>query len=265
MAERSLKDLFHRVIKVLPDSQELIVLHPEMSVSDAFDLMGENNINQVPIVAGHEVLGVFSYRSFATGIKNLPKNENNPLGLPVEEFIEDLRFARITDELNELIDEFNLKDAVLVGNEEKLQGIITTIDTLRYFYKVANPYVLLREIELAVRELIRASLVEENAVRDCIEKSLKRHYEDSGREPPASLEELTFHDYVMLLRFKGTWGYFQPTFGANSNLVYSKLAPLPELRNVVFHFKREVTVGEYELLRDVRDWLLKRIRKFEAS
>ena len=71
MKERSLKDLFHRVIQVLPDSQELIVFHPETTVDEVLDLMREKNINQVPVVAGHEVLGVFSYRSFAEGIKNL--------------------------------------------------------------------------------------------------------------------------------------------------------------------------------------------------
>ena len=68
----------------------------------------------------------------------------------------------------------------------------------------------------------------------------------------------------MILRFKGTWDKFSAAFGENSNIVYTKLEPLPELRNQVFHFKKEITIKEYEKMRDVRDWLLKRIKKFEA-
>jgi len=264
MKERTLKDIFHRVKQVLPESQKLVTFPPDKSVAEALEEMRAGNFSQVPVVEGNEVLGVFSYRSFAEGVIRLPSSERDPLSLPVEEFLEDLKYAQITDELTMLLDEFDLKDGVLVGSENRLQGIVTTIDTLRYFYGVASPYVLLREIELAIRELIRAS-VDEDELKDCINKSLKKHYEELGRLVPTSLEELSTNDYVMILRFGGTWDKFKTTFGGTNNLVYTKLKPLPELRNVVFHFKREITIEEYDSLRDVRDWLLKRIRKLEAS
>jgi len=264
MKERTLKDLFHRVKQVLPEAQDLVVFPPEKPVVEALAEMRKGNFSQIPVVEGKEVLGVFSHRSFAEGVTKLPKDERNPLSLPVEVFLEDLKYARITDELAALLDEFDVKEAVLVGSETQLQGIITTIDALRYFYGVASPYVMLREIELATRELIRVS-VDERELKDCIDKCLKKHYEDSGRSVPKCLEELSTNDYVMLLRFRGNWEKFKPAFGGNPNIVYAKLRPLPELRNVVFHFKREITIEEYDSLRDVRDWLLKRIRKVEAS
>ena len=188
----------------------------------------------------------------------------DPLSLPVTEFLEKLLFAQISDELTALLDEFDLRDAVLVGSDKHLQGIVTTIDALRYFYRVANPYVLVREIELAIRELIRAS-VDHDALMGCIDRSLKAHYVENKQEVPACLEDLTLSDYVMLLRYKDTWGNFKAAFGANSDLVYAKLRPLPELRNAVFHFKRELTADEYDQLRDLRDWLLNRVNLREAS
>ena len=264
MKERSLRDLFHLVKQVLPEEQELISVTPETTVSMALAEMSAKNLSQLPVVEGKEVLGVFSYRSFAEGMRKLAAKERDALSLPVEEFTEDLKFATIRDELTALLDEFDLKDAVLVGSEDRLQGIITTVDALRYFYKVASPYVLLREIELAIRGLIRASVSPED-LRECIDVTLTHLYVQNNQKVPCSLEEMSFNDYVGLLRYKGTWEKFRQAFGGTANTVYAKLQPLPELRNDVFHFRRELTVEEYEVLRETRDWLLKRIRKVEGG
>jgi CBS domain-containing protein len=264
MKGRSLRDLFHLVKQVVPEEQELVTFEPEKSVGEALTAMLERNLSQVPVVEGEEVLGVFSFRSFASGVQRLPVKEKEILDLPVEEFLEDLRFAHISDELPDLLDEFDIKDAVLVGAQERLQGIVTTFDALRYFYNVASPYVILREIELSIRELIRASVDQEQLV-SCIEKSLGKHYRDQNRDIPKVLEELTFNDYVTLVRFGGTWNLFRPAFGGTTNTTYTRLRDLPDLRNAVFHFKRDLTAGEYDTLRDCRDYLLRRIRKVEAS
>jgi len=264
MKERTLKDLFHRVKQVLPETQELLTFNPEKPVAEALAEMRKGNFSQVPVVEGNEVLGVFSYRSFAEEVTKLPKKERDLLSLPVEVFLEDLKYKQITDELAALLDEFDIKDAVLVGSENRLQGIVTTIDVLRYFYGVASPYVMLREIELATRELIR-SYVNEHELKECIDKCLQNKYEQIGRSVPTCLEELSTNDYATLIRFKDNWEKFKRAFGGNRNIVNAKLGQVPILRNVVFHFKREITIEEYDYLRDVRDWLLKRIRKVEAS
>lgn len=264
MNNRTLRDLFHRVKQVLPDEQDVTTFPPEFTVGEAFAEMNKRNISQVPIVENNEVLGVFSYRSFAEGMRKLPTKERDPLSLPVEVFLETISFANITDELEKLLDEFDAKDSVLVGSEERLQGIITSVDVLRYFYHVANPYVMLREIELAIRELIRASAGSET-LKDCFVKIIGKHYTSLKRNVPERLEDLTFNDYVMILKYKGTWDMFRSAFGGTSNTVYAKLEPLASLRNDIFHFRRDITAEEYDVLRDCRDWLLTRIRKVEAS
>lgn len=263
MKEPSLKDLFHLVKQVLPEPQELVVFHSEKPVAEALALMRERNFSQVPVMEGNTVLGVFSYRSFAEGVARFAGIVQNPLALPVEEFTEELKFAQITDELDMLLEEFNLKDAVLVGLKDRLQGIVTTIDALRYFYKVASEFVMLREIELAIRELIRVS-VDEQGLKECIDKSLKKQKEDSKQKVPTCLEEMTLHDYIMVLRRHDTWEKFSDAFGIDRRVVHAQLEKLPELRNAVLHFRRKITVEEYETLRRARDWLLKRISKFEA-
>jgi len=264
MKERSLKDLFHRVKQILPEEQELIAVPPSMPVREALNIMNNHNISQIPIVAGNEVLGVFSYRSFSEGILQLGGKEQDSSGLPVEAFSEDLTYAQISDELVALLDEFDLRDAVLIGSESRLQGIVTTVDVLRYFYAVASPYVMLREIELSIRELMRASVSNEELTK-CIGRCLSKHYEEKSLRVPDCLEEMCFGDYISILRFKEFWNKFKEAFGGVYSVVQTKLGRLPDLRNDVFHFRRELSAEEYDTLRDVRDWLLKRIRKLEAS
>lgn len=264
MEDQSLKDLFHLIKQVLPEPQELLTLAPGKSVAEALSLMHERNFSQVPVVAGNEVLGTFSYKSFSERVTKLPQNTPDFLDLPVEEFLDDLKFARITDQLTQFIDEFELKDAVLVGSDDRLQGIITTIDVLRYFYQVASPYFMLREIELAIRALMKASVSEED-MKDCIDKSLKKYYEGNNQQIPECLDELTLNDCVMILRYGDTWDYFMSAFGKPRKLVYTRIDQLPQLRNDVFHFKRDITVNEYDYLKDTRNWLLKRITIHEAN
>lgn len=261
--ETSLKDLFHLIKQVLPDLQDLVTLPPETLVVDALKLMRERNFSQIPIVEGDEVLGVFSYRSFAEGLVALNKVKTNPLCLTIEEFPEKLSFVQITDEVIKLLDEFDLKDAVLIGSENNLQGIITATDALRYFYKVASEYIMFREVELAIRALIKASVNEEE-LEDCINKSLKEYYKKQGLEAPKCLEDMSMQDYITILRRSDSWTLFSDVFGIDRRVVYAKLESLPNLRNEVFHFRRKITVEEYDKLRSSRDWLLNKISKLEA-
>jgi CBS domain-containing protein len=261
MSSRSLQELFHLVNQAVPEAQNLVTISADTIVQDALDIMFEKNLSQLPVLEDNQVLGVFSYRSF---LKNLGAAGSSPTRLPVEEFLEDLKFAHTKYVLPDLLDEFELKDSVLVGSEDNLVGIVTTTDALRYFYRVASPYVVLREIELSIRELMRAS-VDEDKLRDCVEYCLADHYKQSGRKLPSKLEELGFSDYVMILRYKRTWDYFQGQFGGTAERTYTKLKDLPSLRNDVFHFRRELQIDEYHDLTECRDWLLRRIKKLEAK
>ncbi|HAH46806.1 MAG TPA: hypothetical protein DCM07_18530, partial [Planctomycetaceae bacterium] len=52
-------ELFHRVNSVIPDSQKLVTVEPEMLITDALDLLEQHGYSQVPVVVGQEVLGLF--------------------------------------------------------------------------------------------------------------------------------------------------------------------------------------------------------------
>ena len=112
--------------------------------------------------------------------------------------------------------------------------------------------------------MIRGSVDKEKLV-ECIEISLAEHYDGIKKQLPDCLEDLTMHDYVMLLRHGKSWPEFKEVFGGTAQLLSARLKDIPDLRNCVFHFKREITAEEYDRLRDCRDWLLTRIRRLDAT
>jgi CBS domain-containing protein len=271
MVESPAGRLFHTILKALPEEQELIVLEPDVSVREALALLDKYNVSQIPIVKGKDTLGVFSYRSFAKRLAGvLPIAQQATLDVPVEEFIEQLRYASIKTRMAEWIGELDLMDAVLVGSEDKLHGVLTTIDALKYFYEIASPYVLIKEIELGLRQLIQHT-VNESDLSICMELSLGKYYSENDKPIPKELKELTFYDYVMMLRFGKTYSYFKKALGGTEKLTYARLKPLPEIRNNIFHFRGDPSIEEYQILRDTRDWLRTRMvivfssESFESS
>ena len=83
-------------------------------------------------------------------------------------------------------------------------------------------------------------------------------------EPPTKLEDMTFNDYVQIVGDGRSWEHFQPIMGGNRARTRAKLEQLRDLRNVIFHFKRGITVEEYETLAAGREWMLMKARAAEG-
>lgn len=262
---RSVTDLFHRLNSVIPLDQQVVAVRPEVLAYEALQTMEENGFSQLPVVVGREVLGIFSYRSYAKAIvkhaSSTPASQKfNPLELPVDECLEPADFARVSDEFIKWFEYIDQNDAVLVGEPNRLQGIVTAMDILRYLYGVASPFVLIAETELALRALIRLG-VDAATLVTCIKTCLADKY---GDNPPSSLEEMTFNDYVQIIGDGRNWQHFLPIFGGDRIRTRIKLEQLRDLRNDVFHFKREITTVDYEDLAALRDWMLLKARAAEA-
>jgi predicted transcriptional regulator len=264
-APERLSALFHMVNRLLPEGQVVVSVAPSTPASEALALMQERGFSQLPVKQGDSVLGLFTYRAFALEVARLGDPRVDAASLPVEEFLEHEKpvYARLTDEFRSLIDVLDENDSVVVSGPEDLIAIVTPMDVLRYLYSVANAFVLIEEIELALRSLIRAAAPGEDLLRSCIENALSGKYKD--REVPQRLEDMTFDEYVALLRDGRNWLRFEPVFGGTRERVRSKLEPVRDLRNDVFHFRRELSVEDHERLATCRAWLLRCVRKLQAQ
>ena len=247
-----LSAFFHMVSRLLPDGQVVLAVEPDTPARDALLLMKEHGFSQLPVREGEAVLGLFTYRAFALEVAQSGADKGDPTLLPVEEFLEHepVVYARLQDEFRGLIDSLDRNDAVVVSGPDKLVAILTPMDVLRYLHGIANAFVLIEEIELSLRTLLRAAVPDEDVLDGCVANALSGKYKD-GRLP-GNLEEMTFDDYVALLRDGRNWEHFAGTFGGT-------------LRNDVFHFKRELTVEDHQALSTSRDRLLRCFRKVQAQ
>lgn len=261
---RSVTGLFHRLNSVLPIDQKIISVLPETPVQEALDILGKHNFSQLPVMVNSQVLGLFSYRSFSQAVIKLSGDVKNQKFNPREMFVEDCidrpTYARVSDEFRSWFDAIDKHDAVLVGDPNRLQGIVTAMDILRYLYGVASPFVLVGEIELSLRALIHLS-VDQNMLAVCAKTCLK-HYAEGNL--PTDLKHMTFNDYVQIIGDGRNWDHFQPIFKGDRVRTRTKLEQVRDLRNDVFHFRREITAEDYETLSALRDWMLLKATAAEA-
>jgi hypothetical protein len=226
--------------------------------------MLEHNYSQLPVVAGHAVLGVFSFRSLSAGVLEMG-SAGAPLGeLPVDEFTEEFAFVHPSDGWESLIDLLDRDDGVLVGNRDHLGGILTAMDVLEYLHGIARPFVLLAEIELSLRRIINACVSDEEW-EECAANGLGHLYPPDRM--PADLTEVTFNDYVQIIGNGRNWPLFAVALGKGDGQRKRTRARLEEarlLRNDVFHFRRRLTEHDQQRLAEHRAWLQMKLRAFEA-
>lgn len=163
--------------------------------------------------------------------------------------------------MRQVFDAMDRDNGVLIGTPERLQGILTPMDFLRYLYKVASPFVMLSEIELALRALIRLAVSQEE-LEACADRSLAQLY--GAENVPKSLEGMTFDNYKTIITHGENWPKFESILGSNRTRIAAKLKQLCDLRNDLFHFRRQTTLQDHEALDDHRNWLLMKAKQADS-
>jgi hypothetical protein len=254
VSARSVAHVLYQVSELLPDQQTVLSVPPTTTASDALKLMKEHGYSQVPVIQNNIVVGVFSHRSFANGVLDLAgESKLRAEQLPVLDFVEQLAFADLAAEITDILPRLDRDNAILVGTSRRLLGLATPMNALHYFYRVANGFLLLQEIERAIRLLLGSVLGPADLAEALARCSTK--YSADPKAAPSAFEELSFGDYVNLVGNKTNWSRLESVFGTSRELVLAKLKPVNQLRNDAFHFKRELTDDDFARLSGVRSWL----------
>lgn len=260
-------ELFHRINRIIPENQDLLSVPPDYLARDAVALLLQHGYSQMPVISNGQVQGVFSFRSFARHsaephLTEWQKQTCAPGDLRVDECLEKFDYARVTEEMSRVFDAMDRDNGVLIGTPNRLLGILTPMDFLRYLYRVASPFVLVSEIELSLRALIRRAMSEEQIASAAI-SSLKGAYREV-KQIPTVLESMTFENYRSLISYDDNWSHFSRVFGGPRPRINGKLKEIGIIRNDLFHFKREITVVEHETLSQHRDWLLLKVEQMAS-
>lgn len=249
---------FHEVGRLFPAETPVCTVPVGTTVGKALEIMLETRFSQIPILDGGRVRGVFSLWALARQIASTPRL--NPAELAVEDVMEQIPAVTVEDSLHAVLELLGRHEALLVDSPLGLQAIATQADMLRYFYGIARPFVLVQEIELAVRAVIAHSAPGEK-LQACIDNAVRGFYENHLRKtPPSRLEELSFEDYRLIITSARNWPLFQDVLGRNRDLVASRLERIRDLRNAVFHFRADLAVIDHQTLAATRDWLLDKLR-----
>jgi predicted transcriptional regulator len=254
-------ELFHRLNRILPESQEVATVSSTCTVREAMEKMADGGFSQLPVVADGKVIGVFSYRRFAQFIARQQADTIDGLGcapgdLPVEQCMDRFAFAGVTDEMTTVIDALGRDGAVLVGTPENLHGVLTSIDLVRYLHRVAGPFVLVLEIEMCLRALLERYLGADRIAIAAVEV-LSKQYAGKPERIPTNLDDMNFGHYRNIVTNPGYWPEFEGVLRGNRIAVGAKLKMVNDIRNDLFHFRRKtLKVSEYQELAMHRDWLL---------
>ncbi len=258
----SFAGLFHSVNSLLPDQQSVLSVRPDTKVREALDLMQQHGFSQLPVIEGELVLGVFSYRSFANRIAELRQIDLDRL--EVDDCIEDLEFVRVTDELERMFPHLDRDGAVLVGDPDRLLAVATPTDLIQYLHNLTHPFILIQEIEMALRRLVSATVAELDLV-EYIRRAVSRNYEDRDGEIPTELGSLTCAELVQTVIHRANYNEaFARLLGGNRDSAWGYLGRIADIRNIVFHFRGPITADDVQILANARTWLLRKARAAEA-
>jgi hypothetical protein len=219
----------------------------------ALELMWTGGFDQLPVIAARHVVGVFSYRSLARGLALLRPQEN-PLDALVDDLVEDLPFVRVTDEVGAVLSSLERHGVVLVGDETNLLAVATSTDVNNFLWNATRPFVLLRDVELAVRDLMRSCTTDTSLATAIAGAHI------GAAESPERLEDLTLGELMSVLLNETSFGQlFRHAFGPRRELVTATLEPVREIRNKVFHYRDNVSAEELEKLVAAVGWLRRKI------
>lgn len=167
---------------------------------------------------------------------------------------------------------------MIVGTASEPLEILCISDVFGRLNDFAEAFVLFYEIEHKIRNLIRdvyqgkelsdrlnamnlssrgptlevanqlSDYISENGTHKVLGKSLSLLKRSAAR-PLESLEDFSFSQYASLVCSEANWPDFEPVFDRMRELVQIDFQKINALRNVVFHFRRQITVSDTDVLR----------------
>jgi hypothetical protein len=191
--------------------------------------------SQVGITREGELIGAVSFRSISRALLATEELFDAPKTLSdrtAELAVEKPRIVNSDDELSTLFDVLGERAYVLVDSPDGYE-IITDYDIREFWRKSTQPFLLIEDIENAIRSIIRGVYSDE--LLDVLQ-SLSTDAEHL--RPVEELEDCSFSHYEFLLSMNWDDG-FDESFHERRDFVRQLISRIGEHRNRLFHFRIE--------------------------
>lgn len=225
----SVADPTYRIGKLEAANRTPLTVAPETSLQEAVTLMLSHDYSQLPVMQGERtVKGVISWTTIGSRLVLRCSGDH------VRDFMDQAREVSADTSLFAAIGAIVENQYVLVRDREnRISGIVTTSDLSLQFQQLAEPFLLLGEIENHIRRLIDGKFTadEVRAVRDPGDDRVVQ-----------SVADLTFGEYQRLLEHPDRWSKLKLNIERTSFI--QQLDRVREIRNEVMHFDPDGTADE---------------------
>lgn len=133
-----------------------VTVRPTDRVVDAVAVMMEKAYGQLPVVDAHDCpLGMITHESIIQAVSNFTVSVD---ALLVSHAMVKADIFAVDNDLFDILDRLEDKYAVLIVNQEKrLLGIVTTYDSTAYFRRRAEDLMLIEDIESMIKDMIQSA------------------------------------------------------------------------------------------------------------
>lgn len=235
-------DPTYRIGKLAAANRYPVSVKPDSTIAQAVTLMLVNNYSQLPVMQSDvTVKGVVSWSSIGSrlALGLISDSVNNCMDKAVERSSEDSLFAVVNDIVQ-------YQYVLIRGKDNKIKGIVTASDISGQFGQLAEPFLLIGEIEQHIRILIQEKFSIED-LRDAADP------EDSAREIN-SVQDLTFGEYIRLLENPERWTKLN--LRVDRGIFIERLQKVRIIRNEVMHFDPDgISEDERNDLRQVAQFM----------
>lgn len=226
-----------RIGRLPAANKKLVVVNQNDSLTKAVTLLLHHDFSQLPVMQGErEVKGVVTWKSIGSKLA---------LGGKCDLVGDCREDARVVDSNRTLFDAIpTIVDYgyVLVRDERdrRITGIVTASDLSLEFQALSEPFLLLREIELHVRQLLTDKITARDfGIFESVPPSMPR---------PQNIADLSFGQYVRLVQHPEIWRKLD--LKIDSGVLSNLLEEVRLIRNDVMHFDPDpMTADELRALK----------------
>lgn len=231
------------IVEESGSGEGLISVNRETTVSEATTLMMLHDFSQLPILSGkRDVEGIISWKSIGRAI-SLGRKCNTVIDCRDEVMIlnyEEPLFSAVKFVLE--------KEAVLVRQKDNtISGIVTATDIGEQFIALAEPFLIIEQIENHIRNLF-------NHKFDPEELSISAAYEARTKEIK-SLSDMSFGQYIKII--ENPKKFEKLKLNIDRSIFVKQLEEVRKIRNDVMHFDPDgLTSQNLDHLRQTVKFLL---------
>jgi predicted transcriptional regulator len=212
-------------IKLIPAAnREPSSVKKEAALAEATTLMRMHSYSQLPVISGPRL--VYGYVSWETIGNAMANGESSDRVLPYVS--KDITILEYETPLLSAIKAVIEKEFAVVQKVDKtISGIVTLADISQQFMSIAEPFLLLEEIENHIRQILHNKLLVVDIVKHC--------FPDGPAREITHIDDLTFGEYVRIFENPKLWDEIE--LNVDKTHFVKQLDKVRNIRNDIMHFE----------------------------